>query len=339
MQIEKIIELLGFPSTDSKIESVLRYFGIRNRPEVQYNLSDTNREIINYQDWVINSSLGIEFGFEEASSWLGYEDETDVGVIEMILTQIYFYGEHPGVKPYHGDLPHNLDISDSRSTVGAKLAWMEKNKRSFIRDTWELENYRITVNYVEDYSKIGFILCLLRKPPLPPYEPLILSFPPIDEIVGLLGKDLNDTVFNKIILPGRILKNLEDDGAGGRIANFCDTHGFEFTFSKKLPSNKFIAKHRNNYFLTELVFFRDREQGARGWEGPLPFGISFDDSPDSLIEKVNQQPDELDYDEFKGNMIWHLDIYTLHIFFSTIENLILQVRILAPGVWAAYRES
>jgi hypothetical protein len=35
-------------------------------------------------------------------------------------------------------------------------------------------------------------------------------------------------------------------------------------------------------------------------------------------------------------MLWHLPQYSLQIHYSSMENFVLRVRIMAPGVWASY---
>ena len=72
---------------------------------------------------------------------------------------------------------------------------------------------------------------------------------------------------------------------------------------------------------------------ARGWRGALPFGICFDDSLEVLMSKVGVAPNEQTDEPLATYVQWHLSDYSLLISYSTIENLVLQVRVTAPGLW------
>ena len=55
------------------------------------------------------------------------------------------------------------------------------------------------------------------------------------------------------------------------------------------------------------------------------------------MQKVGLPADKQADQPFTGYVLWHFPDYSLHVFYSTMENLILRVRIMAPGVWAAFR--
>jgi hypothetical protein len=314
----------------------MRDFSIRNRPHVKLDYNDPDGPVVRAQDWVINSREGIEFGFEEEASWKGQNDQ-DTDEYRMLLTQIYFYGSHEGVRPFCGTPPFGLHFSDDRRSVRTKLAVVEERRRSYIRDTWELDDYRMTVSYVEENAHIGFIFFTLRRPPFPHVGAELEKYPTIEAIVGLFGKGSADPAFRQTFPMQNLASSLEDDEFGGSVADFRSTDGFELGFSTFIVAAKSSANRVNSPVLSEMVFFRDRELGARGWKGPLPFGIRFDDSPEILINKVGAPADESKDEMFTGSALWHLPEYSLYAFYNTLENVILQIRIMAPGVWAAYQ--
>jgi hypothetical protein len=335
MEVSEIAVLLGRPSTDPRVEAELARFGIDDRPRVKIDELDTDSSAVAIQDWVINNALGIEFGFDAEGSWHGW-GEFERGRSPMILTQIYFYGDHEDVHPYRGPLPFGLQLTDDRSAVRAKLAALEGTRRSYVRDTWEPRDFRLTVSYVDDGARIGFVLCMLREPSLPGFDYSLAPSPTIEAIIGLLGKGCNDSSFRDVFAPIGLDRHLEVVTHGGG-ADFRNPYGFELGFSQP----PFTDQHRTGApigpIFSYVMFYRERELGARGWQGTLPLGILFDDSPEVVTQKVGLPADEQADEQFTGYALWHLPNYSLHVYYSTMENLILRVRVMAPGVWAAYQ--
>jgi hypothetical protein len=157
----------------------------------------------------------------------------------------------------------------------------------------------------------------------------------IDSIIGLLGKRWDDPVLHETLGPRDLDKHAEDRG-GRRIADFRSSYGFELIFSESAPTDELSKKSPICFVLTQIVFYRDREFGACEWRGPLPFGILFDESPETMLSKVHVPPNEQLDNAFTGFALWHFTDYSLHVSYSTIENLILRVRIMAPGERVAY---
>jgi hypothetical protein len=243
----------------------------------------------------------------------------------MILTEIYFYGDHPDVQPYQGTLPFGLKISDDRNAVRSKLAALEKTRRSYVRDTWEADAFRMTIAYAGSEARIGFVLCMLRysAPPPPPLELAGGVLPAINTIVGLLGVAANDQRLRDTFEPLGLSRQLRTE-ATGLEADFRSKYGFELRFGKVGSSSTSV--------LTQFLCYRDRELDSRQWEGQLPFGMHFDDSPETVQGRVGRPPDDREDEEVTGYAMWHSDAFDLYVYYSTMENFILSVRIVAPGV-------
>jgi hypothetical protein len=326
MRPDELLALLGREATDVAIERTLVSFGIRKRPEVERDEEDVDGPTVETKDWVINSRAGIEFGFEDKASFLG-QDEAERGAGPMLLTQLYFYGDHEGVKPYRGSLPFGLELDDNRNIVRAKLVAWEGSRRSYLRDTWELPEFRMTVSYIDEGAHIDFILCLLRPPAIPVDANELTLLPTRDEILGVLGKPLLDPAFQTLLAPLGVERHMEDQGEG-RIADFRERFGFELRFRRQKASPGLLFSH--------VVFYRDREMDARGWPGALPRDLKFDDSPERLLQKIGSPPDNLANETFVGYALWHLPEYSIQVKYSTIDNLILCVHVMLPGAWDAY---
>ena len=214
MEASEIAVLLGRPSTDPRVETALARFGIENRPQVKIDEDNPDGPVVSVQDWVIDNASGIEFGFDDEASWRGW-DEFERGRHPMLLTQIYLYGDHEDVHPYRGRLPFGIQLSDDRSAVRAKMAALEGTRRSYVRDTWEPKDFRVTVSYVDGGARIGFVLCTLREPPLPAFDYSLAPVPAIEAIIGLLGKGCNEHAFRAVFARLGFDRHLEQVRQGG----------------------------------------------------------------------------------------------------------------------------
>ena len=330
MQPERLIALLGRAATDPDVDYTLDHFKIRRRPAVEIaavedDEDDADGEVVQTQDWLKNRGAGVEFGFEDEASFTGDPSLTR-GKGPMLLTQVYFYSEHPEVSPYIDRLPFGLSHGDDRATVRTKLARFEATRRSWVRDTWEPPECQLIVSYVDDGARIGFVLCALRVPPSPDQDD-IMPVPKLDELLAVLGLRMDDPALRKVVRPLRIDDHLQNRG-DTVIALLREEYGLELHFGG--------VKTMDAIAFTNLFLYRDREADARGWPGELPQGLVFSDSPEIVFQKMVRAPDVLSEGDFEGHALWHLPAYSLQVRYSTMHNWISSLRILAPGVWDAY---
>ena len=328
---QDLLGLLGRHDTDPLVEAALSYYGVRNRPEVTVDESDPDGPVVETQSWVKNSRVGIEFGFDDEAAWIGL-DETEFGKRPMLLTQIYLFGEHHAARPYLQPLPFGLELSDDRMTIRKKLQALESTRHSYVRDTWDAPGFRMTVAFTPGDRSIRFVLCQLREPPLPPLGYALAPVPAAATLIGLLDRPLDDAAVQSAFEPLGLqnqLAAIEESGEG----DFRIPYGLTLGFSA--PRNATGSEQRQKV-LSHLTLYRERELDARRWPGDLPCGIVFDDSPEAATRKVGRPPDkQLDDEEdsFSGYALWHEPRFSLHIFYSTIENRIFRVSLFAPGSW------
>jgi hypothetical protein len=65
----------------------------------------------------------------------------------------------------------------------------------------------------------------------------------------------------------------------------------------------------------------------------LPFGLRFDDSPEWLEHRVGSAPYRRKDGPLTGHALWHFDRASLHVVYSTVENHLFRVMLMAPGYW------
>lgn len=325
MNPNELLKLLGLYNTDALVETALRQYAVRNRPEVEIEQEDADGPIVETYSWVKNSRAGIEFGFDDDAAWIGL-DETEFGKRPMVLTQIYLYGRHDGVRPYQEPLPFGLQLSDDRVAVRKKLDRFEATRHSHITDAWDTQEFRMAVAYANGESCIDFLVCMLREPPLPAFGYALTPVPSVDTMVALLGRPLDDSAvrlaFGTLGLTGRI-DEIKDTGE----ADFLNPYGFLLEFAVLDETNNPSAK---DFLLSSMTFVDERELGARRWPGGLPYGIRFGDSPETVVKKLGRRPDIQNDSDFSGNAIWYELKLTVNVLYDTMENRALRVTVTAP---------
>jgi hypothetical protein len=328
MNPQDLLALLGRTATDPDVEAVLRFYEVRNRPEVDVDEDDADGPIIETQSWVKNSRRGIEFGFQDEAAWIGL-DEMEFGKRAMVLTQIYLYGKHEGVRPYQEPLPFNLQLSDDRMAVRKRLAGLESTRHSYIRDRWDPADFRITVAFTEGDRSIDFVLCALREPPLPALPYAIAPVPKIESMIAALGRPLSDPVVAKAF--GTFgLHDRSDEIKQISEVDFRNPYGLALGFSTPIDGVNRIARE---VVLSSVTLYEERELGARRWPGELPAGIRFDDSPETVIRKFGRPPDYQADSDFDGYAVWQEPSCTFLILYNTMENWVGRVNLFAPGFW------
>ena len=307
--VESIISLLGSDATDA--HNVLSCLGVSQRPSVELEEGNADGPVLNTRSWIQNGKLGIEFGFEVADAFYGRA--TDISRLDMLLTQLYFYGTHPNVFPCDLDLPHGLVRSDTRDSVRRKMRSWEASRRSHTRDTWELSGYRMTVSYVPDCSEIGFVLCQARRPTLQTTIP----YPPISEILASLGQRLGSGCFSEDF-PWCRKSELQAVGKY-RISDQRSTLGLEYRTR--------MSSHSNSEKLSSVALFRDHHLGAIRWPGDLPFHLDWSDSPTDLLAKLGHFSPTVHEREFDGCAICTTSKSEFLVEYNTIDNWIQRIEI------------
>lgn len=323
-----LLALLGRTATDPLVEAALRHYAIRNRPEVEIDDEDADGPVVETQSWVKNSRGGIEFGFDDEAAWIGL-DETEFGKRAMLLTQLYLYGQHPDVRPYPYVLPFGLDFTDDRATVRHKMNAIGSNRHSYVRDTWDVQGNLVIVSYVEGDTCIDCVLCELMEPPLPPLSYALAAPPSVDSLVALLALPLSDSAVGQVLNPLGLQNHLEQIRETNT-CDLCDPYGLMVEFTALRPV---LGGRPQEALLIGMTFCREREFDARAWRGGLPFDLSFEDSPEAAERKLGRAPEERLDDAYSGIALWHEPEFSLRVFYSTVENRLARVSLIAPGVW------
>jgi hypothetical protein len=312
MNANDILSLLGARADDERVQALFTRLGIQTRPQLPV---DEYR----FHDWIMISELGIELGFSDSqlqSGGLFYL----WGSGEILLTQVYFYADFDDIDPYQGELPYGLLLTDDRDTVRKKLAAFEATRHSGLKDAWDVDGYRLSVSYDDDYSAVAGIACLALPAPVKRLREF--ESPLLAQIVTTFGDPLKPAALKPVWASGWDDESLGlalDDGD----LDLTDSHGVTLTYARKSGKQllRTIALHRNG------------DRACAGWTGELPAGLDFEDSPDTLLAKLEVPPLYHVDGELAGVAVWELPDYTLHVLYSNLHSRLHRVSLIAPGPW------
>jgi len=318
-----IIALFGKSVDDPEVVSLMQEkLGTLNRPQPDYENED-------YYDWVMVRRKGVELGFEGFEYHNG-EDEAFWDSDDLRLYQAYFYTAFDDVSTFQGELPFALNFKDSRDVARKKLAHYESTRHSFITDTWDADLFRLNIRYSKNNRSIERMACC--QPSKPIVRKFPLDFPSLSQIVAALGADVRDPLFTGLWQKEtneEIQELILEEGMDSAFLN--RSYGVRLNFAGDHDEKQFYA----------ITLLGHRQIESVNWEGELPLDLDFEDSPETLFQKMKKAPNERS-DDMEDNVdyaVWHFPSCTLHVLYSHLENRILRVKLYAPGVWESFKRS
>lgn len=324
------VALLGKPADDVEVKEALRQFNVRLPPELDE--PEGEDEEPDWYVWRPASPLGFEFGFQDEAH-LRALDPALRGQSPLVLSQVYFYGQHEGVRPYQGELPFGLTLADSRAEVRAKLTGLEVQPRSHRRDVWDVRPHRIVSAHDAGGTVFDSLLVKLRLSDWPPLEPQPAPpLPTLKEIIALFGRPWHGAEMRAVFFPLG-LDACGPDIARHRHADLRFQFGLQLYFFRDPTRDQDNPLKDKGAVFSAIKFYRSRYRDARAWAGELPFGITFDEAYPSLLRKVGRQPDSNNDHNLGGFALWHFPEFTLHVLYENVDNVVLTVSLFQPGAW------
>lgn len=319
-----ILRNFGRSANSPELESLFSELNTLHRP----SLPDDEEDV--YHDWVLVRRKGIELGFADSEYHTGAEKRR-WGYGELLLTQVYFYAAFDDVQSYTGELPYGLTFADSRTVAREKLNAFEATRHSYRTDTWDVEGYRLTITYRDDYQSIYRMACYVLSAPLKPDR--VYAPPSLASIQQNFGLSVNDnhlqSLWDSAFGVEQVEEVLED-----READLTGSLGVELYFAN-LQELKLTRAVNKGLVFSAIKFFRSRDRESVGWLGGLPHGLSFDNSPEQLLAKLPAPVKHSD-STLTGHALWHFADHSLHVLYSNFDNRLLRINLMAPGYWKEF---
>ncbi|MFT3818410.1 MAG: hypothetical protein QM750_12375 [Rubrivivax sp.] len=277
-------------------------------------------------------SRGLEIGFVDAA----YFNGSPRGLWRtkgLLLQQITFYNAgREGVSAYGGELPFGLRWSDDREQACAKLAGHESSRRSYLTDRWDIGLRRLVLAYRQDGGALDSVHVKLRIPPLPALpqgQPALAA----GQWFSLFGLPAESPRLQAALAPLDLRAHVEDADTGEREIDCLEDGGLILYFEQAERLQLQAHAKGRSLALGAVKFHRTRDLDARQYQGELPFGLDFEDSPSMLEARIGHPAARRKDGPMTGYARWHLDGCCLQVLYSTIENHLFRVMLMAPGYW------
>jgi hypothetical protein len=319
LQPSALVGLLGLPASHPGVEAALAAFRITRRPCLKREIADDPRsDIVDVQDWLANRKMGVEFGFEDESSFLGAHP-ADYGHGPMLLTELYFFLAHPDQGRYAGPLPFGLAPEDDRPAVRGKLSKYSKEPRFRTRDTWTFPEFDFVAAYTDSPEQLSYVVFIKSAPIRWPDDELRARCPVASALTSLVGREENDALLQRTVerLKHHSFTNLDDEDLAD--IDLREDFGLVLHFER---SGRSATRNLVGYTL-----LRDRQYGSARWPGDLPANLNFDSSWGEIIARLGRPPDDLEETSFDLTALWHVGALTLEVLYSTMHNHILSVTV------------
>lgn len=253
--------------------------------------------------------------------------DTDGG--DFVLQQVAFYA--PDVQNYRGfagPLPFGFDFNWSRDAcrehLGAPFA--ARTIHELPSDLWFKDGWQFNTSYMNEGASVGIIhvrrLHLydrrmlgmeLRK-----VDPAALDASHIEHLLGHAG-DAPEVVSVLRVIgwdPDDIEWNDCDE-----VPDLIRRYGVTLYFGSAADDDA----EDDGSVLTGLRFNRTGDMASNGFQGNLPHGIEFHDTPPQVIARIGRPPDKTVESADTGAYLWSFDRYLLHVFFSLIDYQVYRV--------------
>lgn len=326
------LSVLGAAEEAHELQLAYAKLNTLNRPQL-----DEDDEYDVY-DWVTVKRAGIELGFVDPEYFRG-EIQALWRIRPLMCFQLTFYSDsREGISAYRGELPFGLLMSDGPAIARSKLAAHEASRRSYLTDRWDTPEYRIVVAYKLQGGGLDSVQVSLRKPAFA--RPAVAPTPQsVVDWLGLFGQPASSPVLAHAVAPLNIQERIEED-EDEREVDFRQVCGLALYFEEanrlRLSSLQRVMKTppaTQGLVFGGVKFYRDRDIESVQYPGPLPFGLDFEDTPAELLKKMVHPPAKHSNGPTTGRALWHLEHCSVNVLYSTIENFIFRVMVMAPGYW------
>jgi hypothetical protein len=291
---------------------------------------------------LMNRELGLYLFFTDDQGFRSrYGPPSDSG--SLILSRVvYLFSLAPDFTAFAGSLPLGLVREDDYLSLALKLgppveAW--RAGPQVCKARWLHEDTQIDVSFDQKASGLRLLSVMPRRTEdahLTDQEQAqaCALLPTPGEFVSLLGTPLSQLAQMVSLAPLRLSAHRDEIAEYGE-ADFTKSWGLELYFKPGQEIDRSIhpGAASNEPCLSGLRYRADLDFASRGFQGPLPMGLSFDDPPAVVVAKVGTAPWKSSFDERDGAQRWRFERADLHVLYSVLEDRIYRVTLLARGCY------
>jgi len=318
ININSLMNVLGNALTSAPVENLLNEIGVKRRPYLDENDIEEGR----YSLWLPIKKLGLELGFKSQAVFEQCNEEK-VTQTPLLLTSCIFYAHNEGMKIYPYALPYHLSFEDSPIIVQEKMKNEKATHKEYIRDVWVFDTHKLIVGYNEKRTAIVDIVYMLVSPYVNPQDTAIFD---TEKAVALFGEKPESEAMKKLLNFFDINDFMtEQNEVTDRY--LIREYGLSVAFTDAEDINSLSQKGK--VFAQISLFDKCYLDFSHGYNGKLPFGLEFSDSPYEFVNKVPGTPMEISEHEsrMEGYILWTFSSYCIEIVYSLLTNSIARIHI------------
>lgn len=285
---------------------------------------------------LFNLDLGVYLFFADEPSFMARFGVGKSGGAITVCRVVLFGQYHMEVERYRGRLFAGLDTTcgiDAWVEALGRPEWTHQIGPTVRKARWLSRGVVVDVSF----TSYGECLLVSLMPELSP-EALgsrsetaerhagLLS---PDGVLASLGSPLSSPDLKEAFRSVMYEAKLHEASSHGEM-DFSETDGFELygAPAKTLQLDRPINAPGATLCLSGARYRHDLDFKSIQWQGPLPFGITFDDGPDTVLAKVGRPPDSESRDEMEGFHRWTFQSHDLHVLYSLAEDHVYRVTLL-----------
>lgn len=285
---------------------------------------------------LFNLNLGVYLSFTDNLSFMSRFGLTRSGGAITVCRVVLFGQYHKDVKRYDGPIYAGLGTRSpfvSWADALGRPEWVHSIDGAVRKARWLLGGSAVDVSFAPggecrlvSISPAFTQEALATQASTRQLQAQILA---PDGVIASLGLPLtNPRLLNSFHAAGYESK-LDEASSYGEI-DFSADHGFELYGAPRAVLNIAASDDvaPSTLCLSGARYRRDLDFKSVQWQGALPFGITFDDGPDTVMAKVGRAVESEDFDEMEGFHRWRFESFDLHVLYSLAEDCVYRVTLL-----------
>lgn len=326
------LELLGRGWLDPGLQGVIATWP--DRPYIDEE--SIEKAVVDGRLSLFDLERGIYLFFTDASSYMA-RFGVPTGEGPVVVSRVVLFGSyHAHVEAYRGTVLGKTTVGDRFGVWADALGraeWTHEVAGVIRKARWLVDGAQVDVSFTPSGE---CKLVSLTLPYAPEAEAMRaeerqrqLALPGPDWILAELGAPVSSESVRAAFTAVDYADKLSEASSYGEI-DFSRTDGFDFYAAPAecLVQERAKESAPGTLCLSGARYRCDLDFKSVQWQGPLLFGITFDDGPDTAVAKVGRTPDRESMDEMQGHHRWHFDAFDLHILYSLAEDRVCRMTLL-----------
>lgn len=333
--ISKLLPFIGLSSLDKDFQYLLDEYYIFNKPNKicdSEGYLDYNSTIDSMSCYSERNSLMLKYA--EANQYKLLHDIKIPIAGDFVFQELFIFPKSLEFIGYQGDLPFELEFDMESYAVTTKLSNPISVKRlseSIILETFYIANFIVNISYKE--SKISAIG--IRRPDF--YDLIYLhrpfkDFPPVNKSLDFdcqkwlphLGNHFFTQELNDVLPKYSIDNDIElEDCVFCILVDLLKEYGVTLYYNNSYKYQEKLGIKDQGIIFSGFRLTRRGEKYSDGFQGKIPFNLTFSIPIEEVIRNIGSSPDKEDTVGMYRFYTWYFSDYILYINYDLIKNRVV----------------